>query len=72
MDNPQVKEICAVVAQDFPSAATSDLPVWRVGKNHYARILALVNTAPITADPVRLSLGVHEDANVNVEVALRL
>ncbi|GAA0720260.1 CDF family Co(II)/Ni(II) efflux transporter DmeF [Dokdonella soli] len=70
MDSPVVQEIRDVVAQDFPTAAISDLHVWRVGKGRYACILALVDTTPIAADAVRRSLAVHEEiAHVSVEVA---
>jgi cation diffusion facilitator family transporter len=72
MDHPVVQEIREVVAQDFPAAAISDLHVWRVGKGHYACILALVNKAPISAEAVRRSLAVHEEiAHASVEVTVQ-
>jgi cation diffusion facilitator family transporter len=71
MDHPVVQEIRDVVAQDFPTLAISDLHVWRVGKGHYACVLALVGSAPVTADEVRRSLAVHEEiAHVSVEVTM--
>ncbi len=69
MDNPVVEEIREVVATDYPTAAISDLHVWRVGKGCYSCILALVSPVALTADEVRRSLSIHEElVHVSVEV----
>lgn len=69
MDDPVVEEIREVVATDYPTAAISDLHVWRVGKGCYSCILALVSPAALTADEVRRSLSIHEElVHVSVEV----
>lgn len=68
MDHPVVQEIRDVVTQDFPTAAISDLHVWRVGKGKYACILALVDHVPHAAEAVRRKLSVHDEiAHVSVE-----
>lgn len=70
MDSPLVQEIREVVAARFPTAAVSDLHVWRVGRGRYACILALVSSSPITAAAVREQLAIHEElVHVTVEVA---
>ena len=49
--------------------SVSDLHVWRVGNGRYACNLALVATAPVTADDVRRQLAIHEElVHVTVEV----
>ncbi len=71
MDQPVVMEIRDVVKEHFPTAAISDLHVWRVGRESYACILALVASTAIDAGEVRRQLAVHEElVHVTVEVAL--
>ncbi|RCS31326.1 cation transporter [Rhodanobacter denitrificans] len=70
MDQPVVMEIRDVVKEYFPTAAISDLHVWRVGRNSYACILALVASTAIDAGEVRRQLAIHEElVHVTVEVA---
>jgi cation diffusion facilitator family transporter len=69
MDHPVVEEIRDVLAQDYPGVGISDLHVWRVGKDRYACVLALVSPTPLSAVAIRQSLAVHEElAHVSVEV----
>jgi cation diffusion facilitator family transporter len=69
MDHPIVQEIRDVIASEYPAAAISDLHIWRVGKNRYACILALVSALPITGSEVRRSLAVHDElSHVSIEI----
>jgi Co/Zn/Cd efflux system component len=69
MDSPVVQEVQEVIEVHFPSAAMADLHVWRVGKGHYARILALVSDETLDASVVCDRLAVYEEvAHVTVEV----
>lgn len=69
MDAPVVEEIREVVAQLPVPASITDLHVWRVGKDQYACILGLAARAELSADSVRMALGVHEElAHITVEV----
>jgi len=69
MDAPVVEEIREVVAQLPVPASITDLHVWRVGKDQYACILSLASQGALSADSVRLALGVHEElAHITVEV----
>lgn len=70
MDAPVVQEVKDVVAEKAPTAKISDLHVWRVGRESYACILALVSDKPLQADDIRTFLSVHEElVHVTVEVA---
>lgn len=69
MDRPVVAEIREVVAALPIAAEISDLHVWRVGKDKYACILALVVEDDIAPDAVRQALGIHEElVHITVEV----
>lgn len=68
MDAPVVEEIREVVASLPGAPRIADLHVWRVGKEHYACILALRTHEPIDADQVRNALSIHEEiVHVTVE-----
>ena len=70
MDDPVVEEIREVIADKIPTAAISDLHVWKVGKGRYACIVGLVIQQPITPALVRSYLAVHEElVHVTVEIS---
>lgn len=74
MDHPVVDEVREVLAgfdQGRDGTRVTDLHVWRVGKDKFACIVALVTHDPtLTPARVRTALGVHEElAHVTVEIA---
>lgn len=69
MDAPVVQEVRDAIAQGPQPALITDLHVWRVGKNHYACIIAVDGAATVTPDYIRQLLSVHEElSHVSVEV----
>lgn len=71
MDAPVVEEVREAIAQGPQPVNITDLHVWRVGKNHYACIIAVEveGAATVTPDYIRQLLSVHEElSHVSVEV----
>ncbi|OAD81925.1 cation transporter [Comamonas thiooxydans] len=69
MDAPVVEEVREAIAQGPQPVNITDLHVWRVGKNHYACIIAVEGAATVTPDYIRQLLSVHEElTHVSVEV----
>jgi len=69
MDAPVVQEVRDAIAQGPQPVTITDLHVWRVGKNHYACIIAVEGAATVTPDYIRQLLSVHEElTHVSVEV----
>jgi cation diffusion facilitator family transporter len=69
MDAPVVQEVREAIAQGPQPVNITDLHVWRVGKNHYACIIAVEGAATVTPDYIRQLLSVHEElTHVSVEV----
>lgn len=69
MDAPVVQEVRDAIAQGPQPVTITDLHVWRVGKNHYACIIAVDGAATVTPDYIRQLLSVHEElTHVSVEV----
>ena len=69
MDAPVVEEVREAIAQGPQPVTITDLHVWRVGKNHYACIIAVEGAATVTPDYIRQLLSVHEElTHVSVEV----
>lgn len=69
MDAPVVEEVRDAIAQGPLPATITDLHVWRVGKTHYACIVAVQGPTTLTPDYIRQLLSVHEElAHVSVEV----
>lgn len=69
MNAPVAQEIREVVARNLPDARISDLHVWRVAKNGYACILALVTPDTLSPDEVRHRLAEHAElVHVTVEI----
>ncbi|MGD9756178.1 MAG: CDF family Co(II)/Ni(II) efflux transporter DmeF [Comamonas sp.] len=69
MDAPVVQEVRDAIAQGPQPVTITDLHVWRVGKNHYACIIAVDGAATVTPDYIRRLLSVHEElTHVSVEV----
>ncbi|MDR1530380.1 MAG: CDF family Co(II)/Ni(II) efflux transporter DmeF [Burkholderiales bacterium] len=72
MDAPVVTEIRQAIEKASPSAQITDLHVWRVGREKYAVILALVADEPTTPDDFKKLLREHgELAHVTIEVNRR-
>lgn len=70
MDAGVVDEVREVIAESAIPARIEDIHVWRVGRNHYACILALATETPASADYFRRALSIHEEL-VHVTVELR-
>jgi cation diffusion facilitator family transporter len=69
MNAPVAAEIREVIAADAQPAEITDLHVWRVGKDKYACILALVTATDATPEHYRQALSIHEElVHVSVEV----
>lgn len=69
MDAGVVDEVREVIADSQIPAKIEDIHVWRVGRNHYACILALVTKTPVSADYFRNALSIHEElVHVTIEV----
>ncbi|MDN5504518.1 MAG: CDF family Co(II)/Ni(II) efflux transporter DmeF [Comamonas sp.] len=69
MDAPVVEEVREAIAQGPHPVNITDLHVWRVGKSHYACIIAVEGAATVTPDHIRQLLSVHEElSHVSVEV----
>lgn len=69
MDAPVVEEVREAIAQGPHPVNITDLHVWRVGKSHYACIIAVEGAATVTPDYIRQLLSVHEElSHVSVEV----
>ncbi|MGE8258323.1 MAG: CDF family Co(II)/Ni(II) efflux transporter DmeF [Stenotrophomonas sp.] len=69
MDVGVVDEVRVVIADSQIPAQIEDIHVWRVGRNHYACILALVTKTPTSADYFRNALSIHEElVHVTIEV----
>lgn len=69
MDVGVVDEVREVIAESAIPARIEDIHVWRVGRNHYACILALATEKPVSADYFRRALSIHEElVHVTVEV----
>jgi len=72
MDARVVGEIREVVAESQVPTQIEDIHVWRVGRNHYACILALVTESTVSADYFRSALSIHEElVHVTIEVRVR-
>lgn len=72
MDARVVGEIREVVAESQVPTQIEDIHVWRVGRNHYACILALVTESTVSADYFRNALSIHEElVHVTIEVRVR-
>ena len=68
MDAPVVEEIRRVVETDG-DAQIADLHVWRVGRDSYAAVIAIVAEKPLTPDAYRGRMaGLAQLAHVSVEV----
>lgn len=69
MDAGVVDEVREVIADSQIPGQIEDIHVWRVGRNHYACILALVTKSPVSADYFRNALSIHEElVHVTIEV----
>ncbi len=69
MDAPVVQEVREAIAQGPQPVNITDLHVWRVGKSHYACIIAVEGAATVTPDYIRQLLSLHEElTHVSVEV----
>lgn len=69
MDAPVVEEIREVIATGKQPAEITDLHVWRVGRDKYSCVLALVSQADATPEQFRQALGIHEElVHITVEV----
>lgn len=69
MDAAVVQEVREVIAESGVAARIEDIHVWRVGRNHYACILALVTQEAVSADYFRDALRIHEElVHVTIEV----
>ena len=69
MDAPVVKEIREVIASEEQPVEISDLHVWRIGRDKYACVVALVSETGATPEHYRQALGIHEElAHITVEI----
>lgn len=69
MDAGVVDEVREVIAESDLPARIEDIHVWRVGRNHYACILALATETPVPADYFRRALSIHEElVHITIEV----
>lgn len=69
MDRPIADRVKALVQEKSSEVVITDLHVWRVGKRHYACILAVACGGTVTPDEVKGWLGDVEGlAHVTVEV----
>jgi cation diffusion facilitator family transporter len=68
MDTPMTAQVRAAIERDG-DAEIADLHVWRVGRERYACIVAIVAREPLTPDGYRERLaGIDRLAHVSVEV----
>ena len=69
MDAPVVEEIREVIAGEAQPVEISDLHVWRVGRDKYACVVALVSGTDASPEHYRQALRIHEElAHITVEV----
>lgn len=69
MDAPVVAEIREVIAAQEQPVDISDLHVWRVGRDKYSCVLALVSGTEAGPERYRQALGIHEElVHITVEV----
>ena len=69
MDAAVVEEIREVIADQPQPVEISDLHVWRVGRNKYACVVALVSDTDASPEHYRQALGIHEElAHITVEI----
>ncbi len=69
MDAPVVEEIRQVIAAQEQPVEISDLHVWRVGRNKYACVVALVSDTEASPECYRQAIGIHEElVHITVEV----
>lgn len=69
MDAPVVEEIREVIAAEAQPVAISDLHVWRVGRDKYSCLIALVSGTHASPEHYRKALGIHEElVHITVEV----
>ena len=69
MDAPVTQEVREAIAEGPLPADITDLHVWRVGKDKYACIVAVVGEPEVTPDYIRQLLQIHEElVHVSIEV----
>lgn len=69
MDAPVVAEIREVIAAQEQPVDISDLHVWRVGRDKYSCVVALVSGTEAGPERYRQALGIHEElVHITVEV----
>ncbi|MDI9854973.1 CDF family Co(II)/Ni(II) efflux transporter DmeF [Comamonas sp. 17RB] len=69
MDAPVTQEVREAIAEGPLPADITDLHVWRVGKDKYACIVAVVGGPEVTPDYIRQLLQIHEElVHVSIEV----
>ncbi len=69
MDAPVTQEVREAIAEGPLPADITDLHVWRVGKDKYACIVAVVGGPEVTPDYIRQLLKIHEElVHVSIEV----
>ncbi|WP_414646838.1 CDF family Co(II)/Ni(II) efflux transporter DmeF [Comamonas sp. UBA7528] len=69
MDAPITQEVRDAIAQGPLPTSITDLHVWRVGKDKYACIVAVVGGPEVTPDYIRQLLQIHEElVHVSIEV----
>ena len=69
MDAPVVEEIREVIASEAQPVEISDLHVWRVGRDKYACVVALVSDTGANPEHYRQALGIHEElVHITVEI----
>lgn len=69
MDAPITQEVRQAIAEGPLPADITDLHVWRVGKDKYACIVAVVGAPEVTPDYLRQLLQIHEElVHVSIEV----
>lgn len=69
MDAPVVEKIREVIASQTQPVEIWDLHVWRVGREKYACVVALVSDTEAGPEHYRQALGIHEElVHITVEV----
>ncbi|WP_313243296.1 CDF family Co(II)/Ni(II) efflux transporter DmeF [Stenotrophomonas sp.] len=72
MDAGVVDEVREVISESHISTQIEDIHVWRVGRNHYACILALVTEQPVSVDYFKDALSIHEElVHVTIEIRFK-
>ena len=69
MDAPVVEEIREVIADQAQPVEISDLHVWRIGRDKYACVVALVSDTDASPEHYRQAIGIHEElVHITVEI----